>query len=128
MPKPTKRKAKTSQSTTGVRKNKAALDARLVPLLSAFRSDPRVAQSGTGFGSGALKVGGKIFAMISARGSFVVKLPKERVTELVSAGRGQHFDPGRGRLMKEWFASDEKPSAWLALAKEAHAFVSANLR
>jgi hypothetical protein len=87
-----------------------------------------VAQSGKGFGSGALKVSGKIFAMISAQGSFVVKLPKERVTELVSAGRGHHFDPGRGRLMKEWFATDEKPSTWLALAKEAHAFVSATLR
>jgi len=128
MPKPTKRKAKTSQATTNTRKSQVALDARLVPLLAAFRNDPRVAQSGTGFGSGALKVSGKIFAMISARGSFVVKLPKERVTELVGAGRGHHFEPGRGRLMKEWFASDEKPSTWLALAREAHAFVSAAAR
>lgn len=31
---------------------------------------------GKGFGSGALKVNGKIFAMSSSKGEFVVKLPK----------------------------------------------------
>jgi len=35
-----------------------------------------------GFGSSAHQVNGKIFAMISSRGSFVVKLPKHRVESL----------------------------------------------
>jgi len=59
-------------------------------------------------------VSGKIFALISSQGQFVVKLPKLRVTELVELGRGRYFDPGSGRL-----AFDRKPSAWLAFAKEA---------
>jgi hypothetical protein len=33
-----------------------------------------------------------------------VKLPRERVDELVEAGAGHRFDPGHGRLMKEWVA------------------------
>jgi hypothetical protein len=32
----------------------------------------------------------------------VVKLPRERVDELVESGKGKRFDPGSGRLMKEW--------------------------
>jgi hypothetical protein len=48
-----------------------------------------------------LKVDGKIFAMHS-KGKFVAKLPKDRVDELVRAGKGEYFDPGHGRLMKEW--------------------------
>src|ERR1700681_3036004 len=56
-----------------------------------------------GFGSDALQVKGKIFAMLSSQRQFVVKLPRERVDALVAARRGSRFDPGHGRLMKEWF-------------------------
>ena len=58
-----------------------------------------------------------------ARGRLVVKLPKARVDELVRAGAGEHFDPGHGRLMKEWISSADDGGEWLALAQEAHAFV-----
>lgn len=71
-----------------------------------------------------LKVGGKIFAML-VRGDLVVKLPRERVTELVDSGLGQQFDPRRdGRLMKEWvvIAGDDPP--WVEVAREGHAFVA----
>ena len=44
--------------------------------------------------------------------------------ELVRAGAGAYFDPGHGRLMKEWIAVPEGAAPWLALAKEACAFVS----
>ena len=54
-------------------------------------------------GSDGLETGGKFFAMVS-RGELVVKLPRERVDELVEAGAGHRFDPGHGRLMKEWVA------------------------
>jgi hypothetical protein len=64
----------------------------------------------------------KIFAMMSSRGNFVVKLPKERVSELVGAGRGEYFDPGRGKLMKEWLVVGGRMN-WRELAAEALAFV-----
>src|SRR5215470_13696046 len=67
-----------------------------------------------GFGSSALKVKGKIFAMIDSKGNFVVKLPKKRVDALVSAGKGEHFDPGHGRLMKEWLETSPDEE-WLPL-------------
>jgi hypothetical protein len=78
-----------------------------------------------GFGSSALCIGEKIFAMVSSRGNFVVKLPRDRVDTLVAAEAGVRFGPGHGRVMKEWLAVDPKSREdWLALAKEALVFVS----
>ena len=54
------------------------------------------------FGSSALKVHDKIFAMISSSGQFVVRLPKARVDALVAADAGERFDANRGRPVKEW--------------------------
>jgi len=71
-----------------------------------------------------LSVNAKIFAML-ARGALVVKLPRARAEALVAAGKGRPFDPGHGRLMKEWVAVSPGASPWLPLAREAHAFVSA---
>ena len=82
-----------------------------------------------GFGSGALQINQKIFAMLLAKRRFVVKLPRQRVDALMAAGSGQRFDPGHGRVMKEWLELD--PTAhedWLALAREALAFVSSQRR
>ena len=77
------------------------------------------------FGATALKVGGKIFAM-AVKGDLVVKLPRERVETLVAAGEGTRFDPGHGRVMKEWLAVPPSAGdAWLPLAREALAFVAA---
>lgn len=50
-----------------------------------------------GFGSGALKVHGKIFAMLSSKNQFVVKLPKDRVYDLVASGKGERFEPRPGK-------------------------------
>lgn len=74
------------------------------------------------FGDGALKVGGKIFAMVS-RDALVVKLPRRRVEALVASGAGRPYDPGSGRVMKEWVALDGASDAWLPLAREAREFV-----
>lgn len=78
-----------------------------------------------GFGSGALKVRGKIFAMVSADETFVVKLPRARVDELVAAGVGRRFAPAPGRVMTEWLSMTREPGtpSWLDLAREAMAFV-----
>jgi hypothetical protein len=57
-------------------------------------------------------------------GKFVAKLPRDRVDELVRLGRGEYFDPGHGRLMKEWVAvADGTTSSWVDLAREACRFV-----
>ena len=96
-------------------------------IVEAFRRNPRVTVGSQkkGFGASALKVNGKIFAMRSSKGEFVVKLPSERVDELVASKKGGRFDPGRGRVMTEWFAASEgTDETWLTLAKEALKFVS----
>jgi hypothetical protein len=104
---------------------KAALDADLgfASVVSAFARYRDVTRGGKGFGSTGLKVNGKLFALISSKGKFVAKLPKRRVDALVSAGKAEYFDPGHGRLMKEWAAVDPGDASWVDLAKEAHRFV-----
>ena len=69
-----------------------------------------------------LKVNRKIFAMFG-RNRFVIKLPRKRVAELVVAGKGERFDPGHGRLMKEWIVVGSGKADWVELAKEAYEFV-----
>ena len=76
------------------------------------------------FGAAALKVGGKIFAML-AQSRLVVKLPRARVDELVDAGEGERFDPGHGRVMREWLSLDPGSElGWDGLAGEALDFVN----
>ncbi len=100
------------------------VDPMLVPVADVFSGDRAVRRGGgKGFGSRALKVNGKIFAMMSSKGQFVVKLPRKRVGELVAAGKGEYFDPGHGRVMKEWLAVAAGKTQWLELAKEAYRFV-----
>ena len=49
----------------------------------------------------------------------------ERVEELVEAGVGQRFDPGHGRIQKEWLSvTGGDPSEWRSLATESEAFVA----
>jgi len=75
------------------------------------------------------KAGGSIFAMLSSRGQFVVKLPRRRVDELIAAGEGDRYDPGHGRLMKEWLALAPGSSQdWVRLAGEALDFVGSGSR
>jgi hypothetical protein len=72
--------------------------------------------------SNVLSVNGKIFAML-VKGKLVVKLPKQRVDELVEARVGTYFDPGHGRLMKQWISIGQGRVPWVELAKDAYAFV-----
>jgi hypothetical protein len=74
------------------------------------------------FGSDAIKVDNKIFAMMW-HGDLVIKLPKQRVEGLIAAGTGKPFDAGKGRPMKEWVAVGPALQEWESLAREALAFV-----
>ena len=104
------------------KKNTGDIDPSFMPLVAAFADDPHVSR-GKMFGSSSvLSVNGKIFAML-VKGRFVAKLPREKVDELVSGGGGEYFDPGHGRLMKQWIAFDAGTAAWVELAREAYRFV-----
>jgi len=101
--------------------------ARFAALAENFAGEPGVdfgQGAKKGFGSSALKVNGKLFAMVSGADEFVVKLPRTRVEELEASGIGHKFDPGHGRLMKEWLAvRANAASRWPDLAREALQFV-----
>ena len=94
-------------------------------VVRAFSKHPEVSPpgEGKGFGSGALKVKGKMFALLSSKGHFVAKLPKDRVEALVRSGHGSYFEPSPGRLMKEWVEVKAATRTWVGLAKEAYRFV-----
>jgi hypothetical protein len=73
-------------------------DPRVAKLLASLRGDPKFAsvidafeeakgQLGRKFGSNGLKVNGKLFALFTQE-TLVVKLPKDRVAELVASEIG----------------------------------------
>ncbi len=82
-------------------------------------------RGGSGFGRGALRCRGKIFAML-VRGRLVVKLPADRVTALIASGDGVAFDANKGTPMREWLSlAPESAVDWLELATEALDFARA---
>ena len=97
-------------------------DPNFAPVVTAFAGKTNVSY-GTLMASFGLKVNGRIFAML-VRGDLVVKLPRSRVDELASTGRGFRFEPRSGRPMKEWIVVKPGAVDWVTLAREAHRFVS----
>lgn len=88
-------------------------------IVHSLRAEPGVTLGARrGFGEGALTRGGKIFAMLTSRGEFVVKLTRERIDDLVTQGVGRRFTAGKGREMREWLVVERKSQA-LPLAREA---------
>jgi len=106
----------------------AQAEQRFEQLAVHFLADPTVTR-GTGFGSSpGLRTEGKIFAMF-ANSKLVVKLPKARVDQLVASGTGGRFDPGHGRLMKEWATvALDSAEVWERLAGEALQFVGSAIK
>ena len=85
----------------------------------------RAVTRSTMMGFPCLRQNDKFFASLE-RGSnnLIVKLPHDRVAQLIEDGQGVAFAPS-GRVFREWVAiptPDE--NAWRALLKEAKAFVA----
>lgn len=91
-------------------------------------AEPYLARDGVDEGTilsfPCLQVDGHFFATGEHRsGDLIVKLPKERVAELVAAGDGEPFAPA-GRTFKEWVRVPRRdPVRWTGLMDEALAFV-----
>jgi hypothetical protein len=107
-------------------------DIRYAALVAALLAEPGVTDpasdepSARGFGSRGLKVKGKLFVSFT-QGRLLLKLPQARAAALIAAGVGLPFATGSGRVMREWVtAGAEASDEWLALAREALAFVSAS--
>ena len=120
-------KSKKKKSAGGQRKLDSKPDLALITpdfqkVASAFAGH-RDVKFGKMFGSSSvLNVDGKIFAMCR-KGELVVKLPKDRVDQLVEARKGTRFQPGHGRIMKEWVVIPAKKEGWQGLCQEAYTFV-----
>ena len=125
-------KSKKKKSASGQRKLDSKPDLELITpefqkVVSIF-ADHRDVKFGKMFSSSSvLNVDGKIFAMCR-KGDLVVKLPKDRVDQLVEARKGTRFEPGHGRIMKEWIVIPAKmvqarKEDWQKLSKEAYVFV-----
>ena len=92
-------------------------------IVDELRADPQVSEA-LMMGMPSLKRGSKMFGGFR-HGELLVKLGRERVDELVAAGRARPFDPsGAGRPMKDWALVPEPDDDWLALADEARAAVA----
>ena len=100
------------------------LESRFAAIASGFLDDPNVTE-GTGFGSGpGLRIRGKIFAMLVG-GRLAVKLPRERIDELVDRGVGVRLETGRARPMKEWITvAATHADDWEGLMGESREFVA----
>lgn len=79
---------------------------------------------GTIMNGRCLRVGKEFLALVEYKGSgLVVKIPKTRVAELITQGRGQAFAPA-GKVFGEWL-SVPRPNRqmWRALLIEGANFV-----
>jgi hypothetical protein len=84
--------------------------------------DPAVGRS-TMMGYPCVRRAGRFFASFDPRAeALVVKLPHERVLELIADGTGEPFAPN-GRVFREWTTIPEPdPGVWEQLLAEARDF------
>jgi hypothetical protein len=83
------------------------------------------AETGTMMGTSCLRADGEFAAMFSAKfGGLIVKLPRDRVAELIESGVGEPFAPA-GKVFKEWTSiADFDDDKWFDLISESCRFVS----
>jgi hypothetical protein len=90
---------------------------------AAALTRPDVA-TGTMMGFPCLRVAGAFFASCDHRtGDLIVKLPRDRVEQLIADGIGKPFAPA-GRTFREWVLIDDRDRLrWAELIDEARVFV-----
>jgi hypothetical protein len=88
-------------------------------LVEPMYADPAVQRS-TMMGLPCVRFDGRFFASLDRRtGALLIKLPADRVRQLIDAGHGQPFAPA-GRTFREWAAiSVPDRRRWQALLTEA---------
>jgi TfoX N-terminal domain len=86
--------------------------------------DPAVGRS-TMMGYPCVRRAGRFFASFDTRAeALVVKLPRERVAEMIAGGSGEPFAPN-GRVFREWVTIPEPdPGVWEQLLAEARDFAA----
>ena len=84
--------------------------------------DPRV-EEGTIMGGKCARVAGEFLGLVDFKGSgLVVKLPEQRVAELIEQGHGQPFAPA-GKVFKEWVLIAKRDRRrWRSLLRVGIAF------
>ena len=89
--------------------------------------DPAIGRA-TMMGYPCVRLAGKFLASYDDKaGALVVKLPRERVTDLVDTQAGDPFAPA-GKVFREWIAiTTVDRDLWRALLDEAAAFARASL-
>ncbi len=89
--------------------------------------DPAIGRA-TMMGYPCVRLAGKFLASYDDKaGALVVKLPRDRVTDLVETRAGDPFAPA-GKVFREWIAiTNVDRDLWRALLDEAAAFARASL-
>jgi hypothetical protein len=88
-------------------------------LVEPMYADPAVQRS-TMMGLPCVRLDGRFFASLDRRsGALLVKLPRERVGQLIAGGHGKAFAPA-GRVFREWVAIPRPDRRrWRSLLTEA---------
>ena len=120
---------KRSRTTTrkGSKEELPPVDPLFLPIVEMFADRRDVSRQKRFSTSSVLSVKGKIFAML-VKGRFVVKLSRKYADYLVESGLADQFDPGHGRLMKQWVSVDEEGPPWPELALAAYQLVKTTKR
>jgi hypothetical protein len=86
--------------------------------------DPRV-EEGTIMNGRCARVAGEFLGLVSYKGSgMVVKLPRERVDQLIEQGIGQPFAPAK-KVFREWVSVPKRDRRrWRSLLRESVEFVA----
>ncbi len=96
-------------------------------LIEEFQLHDTRVEEGTIMGGRCARVAGEFLGLVDFKGSgMVVKLPKERVAELIDQGVGRPFAPAT-KVFKEWVSVPKRDRRrWRALLAESVAFVAPN--
>lgn len=91
-------------------------------LTDHFANDNKIAVN-SGKGAQGIKYNKKMFIMFY-KGDLVIKLPPERIKQLINSEEGLPFDPGTGKPMKDRvLISRSKKNLWISLSEESKKYV-----